>query len=129
MLNYKVSEEKGYVCGIRALGADDDVILINTDGIIIRIRANDIRLMGRYATGVRVMRLSDDSRVVTFTRTEHDDSQETEQVEQASEEELKEAELEEQNEVVEDSDDVSDDIEEDTEEESEEDSADENEDE
>ena len=129
MLNYKVSEEKGYVCGIRALGADDDVILINTDGIIIRIRANDIRLMGRYATGVRVMRLSDDSRVVTFTRTEHDDSQETEQVEQASEEELKEAELEEQNEVVEDSDDVSDDIEEDTEEENEEDSADENEDE
>ncbi|MDE7281037.1 MAG: DNA gyrase subunit A, partial [Ruminiclostridium sp.] len=133
MLNYKVSEEKGYVCGIRALGADDDVILINTDGIIIRIRANDIRLMGRYATGVRVMRLSDDSRVVTFTRTEHDDSQETEQVEQASEEELeeemKEAELEEQNEVVEDSDDVTDDIEEDTEEENEEDSADENEDE
>lgn len=109
ILNYKVSEEKGYVCGIKALGADDDVILINTDGIIIRIRANDLRLMGRYATGVRVMRLSDDSRVVTFTRTEHDDTQETEQVEQVSEEELKEAELEEQNEVVaEDSDDSDD---------------------
>ena len=100
ILNYKTGEEKGYVCGIRALGSDDDVILINTEGIIIRIRANDLRLMGRYATGVRVMRLSDDSRVVTFTRTEHDDTQETEQVEQVSEEELKEAELEEQNEVI-----------------------------
>ena len=100
ILNYKVSEEKGYVCGIRALGADDDVILINTDGIIIRIRANDIRIMGRYATGVRVMRLNGDSRVVAFTRTEHDDSQETEQVEQASEEDIKAAELEEQSEVV-----------------------------
>ena len=100
ILNYKVSEEKGYVCGIRALGADDDVILINTDGVIIRIRANDIRVMGRYATGVRVMRLYGDSRVVAFTRTEHDDSQETEQVEQASEEEIKAAELEEQSEVV-----------------------------
>ena len=100
ILNYKVSEEKGYVCGIRALGADDDVILINTDGVIIRIRANDIRIMGRYATGVRVMRLYGDSRVVAFTRTEHDDSQETEQVEQASEEEIKAAELEEQSEVI-----------------------------
>lgn len=100
MMNYKVSEEKGCVCGIRALGADDDVILINTDGVIIRIRANDIRIMGRYATGVRVMRLAGDSRVVTFTRTEHDDSQETEQVEEASEEEIKAAELEEENEVV-----------------------------
>ena len=100
ILNYKVSEEKGYVCGIRALGPDDDVILINTDGVIIRIRANDIRIMGRYATGVRVMRLYGDSRVVAFTRTEHDDSQETEQVEQASEEEIKAAELEEQSEVV-----------------------------
>ena len=100
ILNYKVSEEKGYVCGIRALGADDDVILINTDGVIIRIRANDIRVMGRYATGVRVMRLYGDSRVVAFTRTEHDDSQETEQVEQASEEEIKAAELEEQSEVI-----------------------------
>ena len=100
LMNYKVSEEKGYVCGIRALGADDDVILINTDGVIIRIRANDIRVMGRYATGVRVMRLYGDSRVVAFTRTEHDDSQETEQVEQANEEEIKAAELEEQSEVV-----------------------------
>ena len=100
ILNYKVSEEKGYVCGIRALGPDDDVILINTDGVIIRIRANDIRVMSRYATGVRVMRLSGDSKVVAFTRTEHDDSAETEQVEQASEEEIKAAELEEQSEVV-----------------------------
>lgn len=107
ILNYKVSEEKGYVCGIRALGPDDDVILINTDGVIIRIRANDIRIMGRYATGVRVMRLYGDSRVVAFTRTEHDDSQETEQVEQASEEEIKAAELEEQSEVI-DSDDPDD---------------------
>lgn len=101
ILNYKASEEKGYVCGIRALGQDDDVILINTDGVIIRIRANDLRIMGRYATGVRVMRLMGDSRVVTFTRTEHDDSQETEKIEETvSEEDLKEAELEEENEVI-----------------------------
>lgn len=100
ILNYKSGEEKGYVCGIRALGADDDVILINTDGVIIRIRANDIRVMGRYATGVRVMKLYGDSKVVTFTRTEHDETQETEQVEEASEEDIKKAELEEKNEIL-----------------------------
>lgn len=100
LLNYKTGEEKGYVCGIRALGPDDDVILINTDGVIIRIRANDLRPMGRYATGVRVMRLTDDSRVVTFTRTEHDDSEATEEIEQASEEEILQAEAEEAAEVI-----------------------------
>lgn len=92
--NYKVDDEKGYVCGIRSLGADDDVILISTDGVIIRIRANDLRPMARTARGVRVMRLSEDARVVTFSRTEHDDAEETEAVEQLSEEELKAQEAE-----------------------------------
>lgn len=92
--NYKVDDEKGYVCGIRSLGADDDVILISTDGVIIRIRANDLRPMARTARGVRVMRLSEDARVVTFSRTEHDDTEETEAVEQLSEEELKAQEAE-----------------------------------
>ncbi len=92
--NYKADDEKGYVCGIRSLGTDDDVILISTDGVIIRIRANDLRSMSKYARGVRVMRLSEDARVVTFSRTEHDETEETEAIEQLSEEELKAQELE-----------------------------------
>lgn len=100
LLNYKVSDEKGYVCGIRSLGADDDVIMISADGIIIRIRANALRTMGRYATGVRVMRLSDEDKVVTFTRTEHDETAEIEEVEQASDEEIAAAEAEESSEVI-----------------------------
>ena len=102
--NYKVSDEKGYVCGIRALGSDDDVILISTDGVIIRIRANDIRPLNRYASGVRVMRLTEGSKVVSFTRTEHDDSEETEAVEQAHEEDIRESEAEEASEVLTDDD-------------------------
>jgi DNA gyrase subunit A len=101
LMNYKVSDEKGEVCGIRTLYNDDDVILINSDGVIIRIRANDLRTMGRYATGVRVMKLTDEGRVVTFTRTEHDDSAELQEVEQASEEDILAAEEEEKNEIVE----------------------------
>lgn len=86
--NYPVSDEKGYVVGIRTLGPDDDVILISADGVIIRIRANDLRVMGRTASGVRVMRLGEDDRVVTFSRTPHDDEEKTEEVEAVSEEEV-----------------------------------------
>lgn len=104
MLNYKVSDDKGYVCGIKIVDEEDDIIMIATDGVIIRIRACDIRIMGRYATGVKLMRVSGEDRVVAFTRAEHDDGAETEKIEQPSEEELEkemaEAAAEEQNEVV-----------------------------
>lgn len=102
LMNYKSGDEKGFVCGIKTLYADDDVILINDEGVIIRIRANDLRAMGRYATGVRVMRLGENGRVVTFTRTEHDDSAELEEVEQADEAEILAAKAAEEAEVIED---------------------------
>ena len=86
--NYPVSEEKGSVIGIRTLGPDDDVILISEDGVIIRIRANDLRVMGRTASGVHVMRLGENDRVVTFSRTPHDEEEKTEEVESVSEEEV-----------------------------------------
>lgn len=99
--NYPVSEEKGFVCGIRTLGADDDVILISADGVVIRIRANDLRNMGRPASGVRVMRLGAEDRVASFSRTPHDDEEETSEVENASEEEIAASLAEEQSEVIE----------------------------
>lgn len=89
MLNYKVSEEKGYVCGIKVVDESDDVIMISDEGVIIRLRASDVRIMGRYATGVRLMRLGGDSKVVAFTRAEHDDSAEHAEIEQPSEEEIR----------------------------------------
>lgn len=104
MLNYKVSDEKGYVCGIKVVDETDDIIMISDDGVIIRIRANDIRIMGRYATGVRLMRVSDGVRVVSFTRAERDDNAETTKVEEPSQEELeaemKAAEAEENSEII-----------------------------
>ncbi|MGN0666225.1 MAG: DNA gyrase subunit A [Huintestinicola sp.] len=104
MLNYKVSDTKGYVCGIKVVDETDDIIMISTDGTIIRIRACDIRVMSRYATGVRLMRISDEDKLVTFTRTEHDDSAEIEEIEQPSEEEIQKdmaaAAAEEKNEVI-----------------------------
>lgn len=110
--NYPVSDEKGYVCGIKTLGPDDDVILISTDGVIIRFRANDLRTMGRPASGVRVMRLSEDSIVASFTRTAHDESEETAEIEKVSDEEIAASLSEEQGEVIEPDAEPDDDIEE-----------------
>ena len=104
LTNYKVDAERGYVCGIKVCDEDDDLIMISSDGVIIRIRTSDIRIMGRIAKGVRVMRVRDDVKVVAFTRAEHDENADVEEVEQLSEEEIKkaqsEAELEEKNEVI-----------------------------
>ncbi len=104
LTNYKVDDIRGHVCGIKIVDETDDIILVSSDGIIIRILASDIRIMGRIAKGVRVMKVNDGAKVVAFTRAEHDDNAETEKVEQLTEEQLKQAEaeaaLEEQNEVV-----------------------------
>ncbi|MFA5658149.1 MAG: DNA gyrase subunit A [Oscillospiraceae bacterium] len=104
MLNYKVSLEKGHVCGIKVVDDTDDIIIISSNGVIIRIMATDIRVMGRYATGVHLMRVGVDEEVVAFTRAEHEDDVEIAKIEEPSEEELQseleKAKAEEQSEVL-----------------------------
>lgn len=104
-LNYKVSDEKGYVCSIKSVGEEDDVIMISSDGVVIRIRACDVRVMGRYAKGVRLMRVAEGERVVTFTNAEHDEDAEISEVEKISDAEAEaenlEAMREAENEVIE----------------------------
>ena len=96
MMNYK----NGDVCGIKVVDDEDDIIMISTDGVVIRIRACDISVMGRYSKGVRLMRVSEDGKVVAFTRTEHEEDAEITEVEQASAEDIAQAAEEEANEVV-----------------------------
>ncbi|HIV19605.1 MAG TPA: DNA gyrase subunit A [Candidatus Merdivicinus intestinigallinarum] len=93
-INYKVSEEKGTVCGIKVVDDTDDLIMISNDGVIIRIAVADVRLMSRYASGVRVMRLGENDRVVTFVRAEHAEDEETEKIEDSQEEDSEAAEAE-----------------------------------
>ena len=90
LTNYKVDSERGNVCGIKVVDEEDDIILISTEGIIIRIRACEIRVMGRVSKGVRVMRVSEGNTVVAFTRAEHEAGAETAAIEDdgAEDEEL-----------------------------------------
>lgn len=70
LTNYKVDAEHGDVCGIKVVDESDDLMFISSDGVIIRTPCDQIRLMGRVAKGVRVMRVNEGQRVVAFTRTE-----------------------------------------------------------
>ena len=94
-INYKVSEKKGYVCGIKAVNEDDDLILISNEGVIIRIAVNEVNVMSRYASGVRVMRLSENDRVVSFARADHSE----EEVEHLPDEPAEETEVSDENAV------------------------------
>ena len=96
LMNYKF----GSVCGIKVVDDEDDIIMISSEGVVIRIRACDISMMSRYSKGVRLMRVGEDGKVVTFTRTEHDDSAEIAEVEKASDEEIAAAQAEENAEVI-----------------------------
>lgn len=80
--NYKVNEEKGDVVGIKVVDDDDDIILISNDGVIIRIAVSDISVMSRHASGVRVMRVKGNTRVVTFARAEHEEESDENSLEQ-----------------------------------------------
>ncbi|MBP3272514.1 MAG: DNA gyrase subunit A [Ruminococcus sp.] len=88
--NYRIKDD--VVCGIKVIDEDNDIIMISSDGVIIRLRAADIRLMGRYARGVRLMKLNGDNKVVAFTRAEHDDSAEIEKVDDSTAEDISEEE-------------------------------------
>lgn len=75
LLNYHV-KKYGYVAAIKVVNREDDIILISSDGIIIRIQAESIRECARPSKGVRVMRLSEDSKIVTLARTAHEEGEE-----------------------------------------------------
>ena len=75
--NYPVKETGNPVCGIKVVDEDDDIILISTEGIIIRVPASEIRMCGRISKGVKVMKVSGENTVVAFTRAEHEPSEDT----------------------------------------------------
>ncbi len=67
VINYH-TEEYGNVAAIKVVDFDDDVIVLSDNGIVIRMKASDIRICSRTSKGVSVMRLSDQNRVVTVAR-------------------------------------------------------------
>ncbi|MEM0992114.1 MAG: DNA gyrase subunit A [Bacteroidota bacterium] len=56
----QVTDKTGAVIAMKAVSEEDDLMITNRSGIVIRMAVNDIRVMGRATQGVRVIRLDDD---------------------------------------------------------------------
>ena len=74
-----ITEKNGNLAGIVTVSGDEDIMVITDTGVIIRTAVANISQTGRATQGVKVMRLDDSARIVTFALVE------PEEVEQASE--------------------------------------------
>ena len=68
LITYKISEKTGKVVGAIVCKNDDELMLINTSGIAIRINVSDISVTSRSAMGVRLMRTSEEEKVVAIAK-------------------------------------------------------------
>jgi DNA gyrase subunit A len=68
IITMKTTEKTGRVIGVQLVGADDQLMLITNTGKIIRLRINDIRVIGRNTQGVRLIDLDEGERVVSLAR-------------------------------------------------------------
>ena len=70
--NYKISKN-GKVAAIKAVDLVDDIIVIADNGVIIRVFAETISVQSRLGGGVRIMKMTDDSKVVAVARATHEE--------------------------------------------------------
>ncbi len=75
LLTYDKSKFKktGSLIGAMVVDKDDEILLINSDGIIIRIRANEISELGRATQGVKIMKVGDETKIVSMAKVIKED--------------------------------------------------------
>ena len=71
----KISEKTGYLATVDSVSEKDDVLVVTDDGITIRVSACEISEYSRTATGVRVMKPAEGSKVITFTNIGNDEDE------------------------------------------------------
>ena len=84
---YKITEKTGNVVGCKAVNEDDEMMLINTEGIIIRIKVNDIALLGRITSGVKLINVDEGVTVASIAKVRKEDMimEESEEMEEDAE--------------------------------------------
>ncbi len=71
--NYRISDATGKIAGITVVEDSDDIMLITSEGVVIRMKTGEISEIGRLTKGVRLMRLADGVSVVSIAKTDEDD--------------------------------------------------------
>ena len=86
---YKITEKTGNVVGVKAVNDDNEVMMITTEGIIIRISCSDISILGRITSGVKLMNLDVKVSVASIAKVrEKEDKTEGNEQEEAEEENM-----------------------------------------
>ncbi|MBD5460390.1 MAG: DNA gyrase subunit A [Lachnospiraceae bacterium] len=65
---YKINEKTGNLIGVKAVNDQDEIMIISTEGILIQIRVQDIRISGRISSGVKLIDLSEGEKVAQFAK-------------------------------------------------------------
>ena len=65
---YKITEKTGNVIGAKAVNEENEIMMITTEGIIIRLQCSDISILGRITSGVKLINLSDGVTVASFAK-------------------------------------------------------------
>ncbi|MDY2589823.1 MAG: DNA gyrase subunit A [Agathobacter sp.] len=71
---YKITEKSGNVVGVKSVEKDDEIMLITTEGIIIRIQVSDTTLLGRITSGVKLINLDEGIKVASVAKVVEDKS-------------------------------------------------------
>ncbi|MBO8464036.1 MAG: hypothetical protein IAC13_08905, partial [Firmicutes bacterium] len=66
--------------GVKAVNPNNEVMLITTQGIVIRLQVNDISELGRITSGVKLINMSDDITVASIAKVRESATEETEEV-------------------------------------------------
>lgn len=75
---YNITEDTGMVAGIQIVTDDDDIILMTSEGVIIRFDAKDVSTFKRVTKGVRLMRLADGVKIISVARVDSSDDEDAE---------------------------------------------------
>ena len=80
--NYQVTGKTGGIADVKMVNSDEDILVISDDGTIIRMAVDHISMLGRSTQGVRIMRLTEGSRVISIERTERETDEENDTAEE-----------------------------------------------
>jgi DNA gyrase subunit A len=86
IINMKASKRNGQVIGLRDVLPDDELVLITSGGMVIRLPVSDIRVIGRNTQGVRLIRLDEGDRLVSVARVMKEQSASPDDGDQGGEE-------------------------------------------
>ncbi len=71
---YKITEKTGNIVGVKAVNQENEILMITTEGIIIRMKVEGISVLGRVTSGVKLMDLAEDITVASIAKVREDKS-------------------------------------------------------